>query len=90
MSGTETTADGELLEFLGSVDGEGEGWGEYLEDTDLRRAGPPPVASPPPAAAPPGGPAASRPPAPAPPTSVPPTPAPAAPPARPPRQGSQP
>lgn len=49
MSGTEITADGDLLEFLGSVDGEGEGWSEYLEDTDLRRAVPPPTASPPPA-----------------------------------------
>ena len=43
MSGTEHTADGELLEFLGSVDGEGEGWGEYLEGTDIGRVAPPPV-----------------------------------------------
>jgi hypothetical protein len=62
MSGKDSAADGELLEFLGSVDGEGEGWGEYLEGTDIGRVAPPPVAAepppPPPPQAPPGRPPA--------------------------------
>lgn len=86
MSDATGAADGELLEFLGSVDGEGEGWGEYLEDTDLGRvaASAPPPARPPQAASPP----APSPPA-APPPVAPPS-RPAAPPARTPQPGSQP
>jgi hypothetical protein len=49
--------DTDLLEFLGSVDGEGEGWGEFLGNANLDRAAPaptpaPPVRKTPPAAAP--------------------------------------
>lgn len=29
--------DGDLLEFLGSVDSEGPGWSEYLERTDVSK-----------------------------------------------------
>jgi len=29
--------DGDLLEFLGSVDAEGPGWSEYLERTDVSK-----------------------------------------------------
>jgi hypothetical protein len=43
----EAAADGELLEFLGSVDAEGEGWSEYLEGTDVKRIARPPAAQPP-------------------------------------------
>ena len=48
--------DPEFLEFLGSIDSEGEGWGEFLSNTDLERRAPaprpPPARKPPPAAAP--------------------------------------
>jgi hypothetical protein len=37
-------ADGDLLEFLGSLDSEGEGWSEYLARTPVRP--PPGTASP--------------------------------------------
>ena len=39
--------DGDLFEFLGSVDTEGDGWGEYLEGTDVSRVAPPSAATPP-------------------------------------------
>lgn len=39
----EPTPDEELLEFLGSLDAEGEGWVEYLTETEVA----PPVAKPP-------------------------------------------
>ena len=43
----EAALDGDLLEFLGSVDAEGDGWGEYLERTDVSRVARPPGATPP-------------------------------------------
>lgn len=43
----EAALDGELLEFLGSVDAEGDGWGEFLERTDVSRVAQPPAATPP-------------------------------------------
>jgi len=43
----EAALDGDLLEFLGSVDAEGDGWGEYLERTDVSRVTRPPAATPP-------------------------------------------
>lgn len=43
----EAAPDGDLLEFLGSVDAEGDGWGEYLEGTDVNRVARPPAATPP-------------------------------------------
>jgi hypothetical protein len=45
-------ADGDLLEFLGSLDSEGEGWSEYLARTPVR---PPPGRGVPKNAAPAGG-----------------------------------
>ncbi len=58
MSGTDSADEGELLEFLGSIDQEGEGWSEYLEDTDVSRPRQPPAAPPaaPPSQAPPRAP----------------------------------
>jgi hypothetical protein len=46
--------DPDFLEFLGSVDSEGEGWGEYLGNVDLERRTPPapPARKPEPAPAP--------------------------------------
>lgn len=37
----EAALDGDLLEFLGSVDSEGDGWGDYLARTDVSRVSPP-------------------------------------------------
>jgi hypothetical protein len=42
----EVALDGDLLEFLGSVDAEGDGWGEYLERTDVNRVARPAAETP--------------------------------------------
>ena len=50
-----SAVDADLLEFLGSVDSGGEGWHEYLENTDLEKVAQTPVKAPvkPPADKPP-------------------------------------
>jgi hypothetical protein len=50
--------DPDFLEFLGSIDSEGDGWGDYLGSVDLDKRTPPPAPAPPvrkpePATAPP-------------------------------------
>lgn len=51
------SVDTDFLEFLGSIDDEGDGWSEFLESKDPSQAAPPPVppvaAKPPASAAPP-------------------------------------
>ncbi|MCC7462725.1 MAG: hypothetical protein IT480_09740 [Gammaproteobacteria bacterium] len=56
MNSMDGAADGELLEFLGSVDSEGEGWSEYLEGTDVGRVAASQPVPPPPARSPPASP----------------------------------
>jgi hypothetical protein len=53
VGAAEASPDGELLEFLGSVDSEGDGWNEYLEDTEFKRVATPPPAPPAPSPPPP-------------------------------------
>jgi len=48
--------DADFLEFLGSLDSEGDGWGEFLGNTDLDKHAPAPPSRKPPAAAVPAAP----------------------------------
>lgn len=41
-----SAVDADFLEFLGSVDSGGEGWHEYLENTDLEKVAKTPVKPP--------------------------------------------
>ena len=43
----EAALDADLLEFLGTLDTEGQGWSEYLAHTDVNRAVRAPAATPP-------------------------------------------